>query len=134
MIGVWAMHAKTFILVLASLTTLFFAIPIFFAPLRWARLMLWKIPEQTDLTIYFGRCLGSFALVLEILMFRAGLTGVGLSFVFEFMMMVWAFMVVVHVAGAILRIQPMTETLEIGFWALLIVLTAAFWPGADVAG
>lgn len=130
MIGVWAEHAKTFILVLAIATTAFFVIPISFAPLRWARLMLWKIPEQTDLAVYFGRCLGAFGLIFEIFMFRAGLTGVGLSLVFEFMMLLWAFMVVVHIAGAIQRLQPITETLEIGFWALLIVLTTAFWPAA----
>ncbi len=130
MIGAWAEHAKTFILVLAFATTAFFVIPIFIAPLRWARLMLWTIPEQTDLAVYFGRCLGAFGLIFEIFMFRAGLTGVGLTLVFEFMMLLWTLMVVVHVAGAIQRIQPITETLEIGFWALLIVLTTVFWPTA----
>jgi hypothetical protein len=132
MVGIWAAHAKTFLIVLGVATTLFFSIPIFFMPLRWARMMLWKIPEDTDLAVYFGRCLGAFVLIFELFIFRAGLTGVGLYLVYEFMMLVWLFMIGVHIAGAIQRIQPITETLEIGFWAVLVVLTVAFWPGASV--
>ncbi len=130
MIGTFASHAQTFVLMLAVVTTVAFAIPILVAPLRWAKLMLWKIPEQTDLALYFGRCLGAFALTLEAFLFRAGSNGTGLTFVFEFMMLVWIFMVVIHVVGAIQKVQPITETLEIGFWLALIGLTAVFWPTA----
>lgn len=129
MIGIFAHHAQTLALILASATTILFAIPILIAPLAWARIMRWDIPEQTHLAIYFGRCLGAFALVLELFLFRAALTGEGLNFVFEFMMLIWIFMVGVHVVGAFQRIQPITETLEIGLWAFFIALTAAFWPG-----
>jgi hypothetical protein len=130
MIGIFAPHAQNFVLVLAVVTTLAFAIPILFAPLRWAKLMLWKIPEQPDLVVYFGRCLGAFVLIFEAFLFRAGINGVGLTFVFEFMILVWIFMVVIHVVGAIQKIQPITETLEIGFWLILILLTVGFWPTA----
>ncbi|HXY57415.1 MAG TPA: hypothetical protein VEH76_02430 [Methylocystis sp.] len=115
-------------LALAGTTTALFAIPIAFAPLRWARLMLWRLPEDTDLALYFGRCLGAIALMLEILAIRAGLTGEGLKFVFEFMMLTFATMVVIHVVGALQRVQPVTETLEIGLWLVFIAATAAFWP------
>jgi hypothetical protein len=131
MIGVLAPHAQIFVLVLAGATTAFFAIPILVVPLKWARFMLWAVPDQTDLAIYFGRCLGAFVVVLEIFMIRAGLTGEGLIFVFQFMMLVWILMVSVHVVGAIQGAQPITETLEIGFWMFLIVLTAAFWPSTN---
>ena len=130
MIGILALHAQSFAFYLASATTLFFAIPLLMAPLRWARMMRWKIPESTDLPIYFGRCLGAFAFIFELFIFRAALTGEGLKFVFEFMMLVWIFMFVIHIVGALQRVQPITETIEIGFWALLILLTAAFWPTA----
>ena len=130
MIGIFAPHAQIFLLSLAVVTTAAFAIPILFAPLRWAKLMLWPIPEQTDLAVYFGRCLGAFALIMEIFLLRAGITGEAIGFVFELMMSVWFFMVVIHVIGAIQRVQPITETLEIVFWVLLILLTAAFWPVA----
>lgn len=101
MIGIWAPHATTFLLVLATATTLFFSLPILFAPFLWARLMRWSIPEDTHLALYFGRCLGAFAVIFELFIFRAGFTGVGLTFVFEFMMLVWIFMVVVHIVGAL---------------------------------
>lgn len=128
MIGIWAPHAGSFLLVLAAATTLFFALPILLAPLRWARVMMWSIPEDTRLTVYFGRCLGAFVAIFELFIIRAGWTEAGLIFAFEFMILVWVFMLAIHIIGAVQRIQPITETLEIGFWALLIALTLAFWP------
>ena len=130
MIGVWGSQAQNFLLALGCATFLAFSIPITFAPLRWARLFLWEIPATTDLTIYFGRCLGAFAIILNIFMLRAALTGAAIETVFEFMMLVWVFMIAVHVVGALQRIQPITETIEILFWILLALLTAAFWPTA----
>jgi len=131
MIGVLGHHAQAYMLALAGTTTVLFAIPIAFAPLRWARLMLWRLPQDSDLALYFGRCLGALALVLEILAIKAGLTGEGLSFVFEFMMLTFVAMVVVHVVGALQKVQPVTETLETGLWLLFIIATAAFWPAAS---
>jgi hypothetical protein len=128
MIGIWSGGAQQFLLVLAVSTTLFFAIPIFFVPMRWAKLMLWTIPGHTDLAVYFGRCLGAFVLMMELMMLRAGLNGTGIPMVFEIMTIIWVFMIVVHVWGWLAKIQPITETLEIGFWVLLLALTLAFWP------
>lgn len=128
MIGIWSESAQRFLLILASLTTLFFAIPLFLAPLKWARLMLWRVPVETDLAVYFGRCLGAFALVFEFLMFRAGLYGTAITVTFETILIFWVFMVAVHLWGWIKGIQPITETLEIGFWLLLVALTLACWP------
>jgi len=59
MLGYYAQYSKEYITTLMLLTTLFFALPIFIAPLAWARAMRWAIPEQQHLTIYFGRCLGA---------------------------------------------------------------------------
>ena len=47
---------------------------------------------------------------------------------FEVLAAVALLMVLVHVHGAIKRIQPWTETLEIGFYAGMFVLTLMFWP------
>lgn len=130
MIGSWALHTQTFLLVLGALTLVLFSIPIACAPLRWARLVGWDIPNECNLAIYFGRCLGAFALILNFFMLRAALTGEAVGPTFEFMALVWGAMIVVHVVGAIQRVQPIVETLEIGFWILLALLTAAFWPVA----
>ncbi|MDQ2105771.1 hypothetical protein [Azospirillum isscasi] len=127
MLGIYAQHAQTYLLVLMISTTIFFALPIFIAPLTWARLMLWRIPEDKDLAVYFGRCLGAFILIVEFLMLR-GAGGEGTAYAFDVLFAVFGLMLAVHVYGAIRRIQPITETLEIGFWALLLVLNTCFYP------
>jgi hypothetical protein len=129
MIGIWRLHAQAFLLVLMLATSAAFALPIFLAPLTWARRLGWQIPEHTDLAVYFGRCLGAFILVVEMLMLRAVLTGIGLVFTFQVLIAVAVLMTVVHVWGAVQRIQPISETLEIGMYAGLGMLAVLFYPG-----
>lgn len=130
MIGLWNLHAQDYLLVLVLSTSLVFALPIFLCPLAWARLMRWRLPQEIDLAVYFGRCLGAFILIVEGLMLRAALTGEALLTTFEVLAAVALLMVLVHVHGALRRIQPWTETLEIGFYVALLVLTLLFWPVA----
>lgn len=132
MLGIWAEHSGTYLFVLATLTTLFFALPIFVKPLTWARLMRWEIPEQKHLAIYFGRCLGAFILIVEALMLRGALSSTHRVEAFEVLFMVFGLMFFIHVYGALRRIQPITETMEIGFWAVLFALNAAFFPAATL--
>ena len=127
-LGIWSEHARDYLLVVTIVTTLVFALPIYLAPLGWARLMGWRIPADTDLTIYFGRCLGAFILIIEGLMLRAALTGEGLLYTFQVIVAVAGLMTVVHIWGALQRIQPLLETLEIGMYAALLALTLLFWP------
>ena len=128
MLGLWSAHAADFLLILTLATTLVFALPIFLVPLTWARLMAWQIPQQTDLAVYFGRCLGAFILILEALMLRAALTGEAMHTAFELLAATATMMIVVHVYGALKRIQPLSEPLESGFYVLLLLLTLMFWP------
>lgn len=93
--------------------------------------MLWRLPEDTDLAVYFGRCVGAFVLLVELMMFRAA-AGSNIEFVFETLIALWLLMIIVHVWGWVRGIQPITETLEILFWILLLVLTIACWPGAEL--
>lgn len=132
MLGQWGDYATVYLLILMVTTTIGFAGPIFLVPLAWARAMLWRIPADTDLAVYFGRCLGAFILIVELLMLRAVTTGAGLADTFNVLFAVYGLMLVVHVYGAIRRIQPITETLEIGFWALLLVLNTLFYPAATL--
>jgi hypothetical protein len=129
MVGMWGSHAQAFLLVLMLVTTAAFALPIFLAPLAWATRLGWRIPEHTDLAVYFGRCLGAFILVVELLMLRAVLTGSGLVFTFQVLIAVAVLMTIVHIWGALQRIQPISETLEIGMYAGLGALTVLFYPG-----
>jgi hypothetical protein len=128
MLGFWGAHARTYLLLLMTVTTAVFALPIFLAPLKWARWFGWRIPQQTDLAVYFGRCLGSFILIVELLMLQAAITGTGLVITFQVLLAVSAFMIVVHAWGALLRIQPLSETLEIGMYSVLALLTVLFYP------
>jgi hypothetical protein len=133
MLGLWGAHAQTFLLILMAVTTLAFALPIFLVPLTWARWFGWRIPEHTDLAVYFGRCLGAFILIVEALMLRAGLSGEGLIFTYQVLIAVAVLMVIVHIWGAVLRIQPISETLEIGMYAGMGVLAVLFYPLAPAA-
>lgn len=128
MIGIWSNHAQTFLLVFSALVTLIFALPLFFAPLAWGRLFLWTVPDDTDLTVYFGRGAGAFLLTFLIFTFRAGLTGEGLVLMFQFLVVLFVFMLIMHIYGAIRKIQPITETLEIGMYTVLLLLALAFFP------
>jgi hypothetical protein len=127
-IGIWAEHAQAFLLVFGVAAGLAFALPIFLIPLTWARAFRWNLPQDTDLAIYFGRCLGVLAVVFAAFAVRAGLTGDGLELMFQIMIPVFVGMTLVHIVGAIQRIQPVTEMIEIGFWAILILLGLAFYP------
>ena len=128
MIGAYAEHARTFLLVWATVTIVVFAIPMVFAPLAWARAMRFQIPAQTDLAVYSGRCLGVFALVMDAMTLRAALTGVGIVFVSEVGLAFSTLMVPVHVYGGLKGIQPMTETLETALWAVSALLFVLFFP------
>lgn len=130
MIGLWSAHSQQYMLWFTVITTLAFALPIFFVPLFWARRMLWPIPEHTDLAVYFGRCLGALVLVVEAFAMRAALSGANLVAAFEIMTAIVALMIPVHIYGALKKIQPITETLEIGFWCTLLVLNLGFFPVA----
>lgn len=128
MLGMWNEFSRDYLMYVMILTTVAFSIPIFFVPLIWAKIMKWTIPEQTDLVLYFGRCLGSLALVMEYCTYQAATTGNGEVLVFHFWIGICAFMVALHIYGAFKRIQPITETLEIALWVLLLFLSLAFYP------
>ena len=132
MLGYYAQYSHYYITTLLIVTTLFFALPIFIAPIAWARAMRWTIPEHQHLAIYFGRCLGAFILVVEVAMLRSATTGTSFSYAFDILFVVFLLMFVVHVYGALKRIQPITETLEIGFWMILFVLNMLFYPAAVI--
>lgn len=132
MLGYYAQYSKEYITSLMVVTTLFFALPIFIAPLAWARAVRWTIPEHQHLAIYFGRCLGAFILVVEATMLRSATTGTSFSYAFDILFLVFALMCVVHVYGALKRIQPITETLEIGLWVILFILNILFYPAASI--
>lgn len=132
MLGFFSIYSKEYLATLMIVTTLFFALPIFVAPLQWAKLMGWAIPQERHLVVYFGRCLGAFILVVEIIMLHSVMNGIRDSYAFDVLYLVFLLMAVVHIYGAIRKIQPLSETLEIGLWLALIVLNTLFYPGTAI--
>ena len=128
MLGVYSSYSQTYLLVLASITTLVFALPLLLVPLAWARVMRWRIPEETDLTVYFGRCLGALVLGVDAMGFLGAFYPARQQVIFEVLYFVSVSMIAVHAYGAWRRIQPATETAEIAFYALLLLLTVMFQP------
>ncbi len=129
-IGLWSHLATNYLIVLSLVTLAVFSALLFFKPLLWAKLFWWHLPQETDLAIYFGRCLGAFALVTDVMFLHAAFTGVGVVTMLLFFTLFCILMVVVHIWGAIARIQPITETLETGMWVALVILNLLFMPVA----
>lgn len=59
---------------------------------------------------------------------HAGLTGNDIEVAFQILTASATLMVIVHVVGAVQRVQPLTETIEIGFWLAMAVLGVLFYP------
>ena len=126
MIGIWSEFSQQYLITWALFTSIVFTIPLFCVPITWARVLRWNIPADTDLAIYFGRCLGGVGLAICGLALHAGVTGQGIVEVFNLMFVAFGFLTIAHVWGAIRRIQPITETLEIVFWFGLVLLSHSF--------
>jgi hypothetical protein len=128
MIGVFAGYSDNFLFVIGLSTLTIFGIPMAIWPVQWAKTLRWLIPGETDLVVYYGRCLGCVAFVVGVFGMVASRTPAVQPFYFQFLLSCWVLMVVVHTYGAIKKIQPITETYEIGFWLILAALTLLFWP------
>lgn len=128
MIGLWSSKAGPYLRFVAIGTLLVFGLPMLLWPLRWAGAFGWEIPANPDLAIYFGRCLASAVCVLGFMAFRAASRPAVQSFYFDIMLGLIALMIGVHAYGALLGIQPISETIEIAYWVLLIVFTLLFYP------
>jgi hypothetical protein len=110
--------ASWFLLVNVAVFLFVYALPLTFAPLRWARWFRWPLPSgSTDLTVYLARCVGMLALAIIAMAVQAVPDPRGHRMVFELIAWATGFMVPLHVWGALRRTQPWTETLEIALYA-----------------
>jgi hypothetical protein len=128
MIGMYMEHSGSFLRVVAVLTLVAFAIPISLAPLAWARALRWDIDARPELALYFGRCLGVVALVLVWAAWHAASHPALQPFYFNMLIGSTGLLALVHVVGALQKVQPWTETAEIPFWGGLTVLALLFYP------
>jgi hypothetical protein len=108
--------ASWFLVAMALSFGVVFALPLLFAPLAWARLFQWELPSSTDLTVYFGRCLGGVAVAICVSALRAASAPAAHLWLFDLIVVAGALLSGVHVWGALQRRQPWTETVEIAVW------------------
>lgn len=130
MIGMFAEHSSTFLRIVAVLTTLVFSIPISLAPLKWASILGWTVDAKSDLALYFGRCLGVMAIVQSCAAWYVAGNAQLQPFYFAMLIAITVLMTVVHIVGAVQKVQPWIETAEIPFWGGLAVLGLLFYPVA----
>jgi hypothetical protein len=128
MIGIWQEYAGIYLLVVGVAMLLGFGIPLLLAPMSWARLFRWEVPPPGHLVMFLGRSLGVFICVVAAYAIRIAAVPSGQPFYFELMVWIVVAMFGLHVYGAIRKVQPITETIEIGLWAVLLLATLAFYP------
>jgi CBS-domain-containing membrane protein len=131
MVGLWSEQASGFLLVVALVAVLTLGLPMLVAPLTWASWLRWPIPEAPEgrhLSIYFGRCLGAVICVQAAVVLGQASERSVQPVLFGLLIGNFALMVAVHVWGALRETQPLSETIETGAWAVLLVLAIAFYP------
>ncbi len=132
MIGIWSKHVGTYLRIMGGVTLLTLGLPIFLLSTRWAEALQWEIPADMDLALYFARSLGAVACALSGAAFYvAGKPALQGAYI-RLTIAIYALVGGAHVWGALEGSQPITETLEIGAWALLIALALAFLPSDEV--
>ena len=105
-----------------------FGLPLFLAPLKWAKRVRWQVPEDTDLTVYLGRSLGAVAVALSLSGLWAARDPWRHRIVFKITAAMAALLAGVHVRGAIEGKQPWTETAEIPLWAATAIGAVVCYP------
>jgi hypothetical protein len=114
---------RTLLLVYAIAFTALIGAPLVLAPLAWARTLGWRVPEPTELAIYFGRCLGAvvIAIAAEAIWVSGDPASVGRML--DLIALALGAMTAVHAWGWIRGVQPRFEDLETFGYAALLALT-----------
>ena len=130
MIGIWGNYSSTFLFWFPVLILIVFALPMLFVPLVWAKIIGFTLPDETDLAVYYGRSLGVAAIGICVMCFVASELPAAQPAVIDGLIVIAALYVVTHIHGAIMKIQPLIETLEIGFWIALFCVCLLYTSDA----
>jgi hypothetical protein len=106
----------------------------FLSPLRWARALRWRIPDDTDLTVYLGRSVGVAVIAISAGALKAARRPEEHRIIFDVGFLAGVLATVVHVWGALQRRQPWTETAEIAFWSAMAAGALLAYPRGEPAG
>jgi hypothetical protein len=119
--------AAWFLRIAGVVMLIVFALPLLVSPMRWARAFGWKLPEDTDLAVYLGRCIGGLAVGVIVVAVHASFAPREHRIVFELLFVGSALLTLVHVKGALEGRQPRAETYEIVLYGALTVASGAFY-------
>jgi hypothetical protein len=134
MVGAWSSYTGTFLAWFPLLIMLVFGLPMLIAPMAWGRIIGFRLPDQTDLTVYFGRSLGVAISGLALAAYGASSFAPAQGVVMDGLILTAFLYVLTHVHGAVMRIQPLIETLEIAFFSTLVLLMLAVYPVGGASG
>lgn len=105
-----------------------FALPLLLDPYRWARAFGWPREPETDLGLYFGRCLGALATAICVQAARASRDPKRHRSYFEFVEIGGWLLAAVHLRGLLERRQPPIEHVEIVGYSALAVAARRVMP------
>lgn len=113
---------------ITALFTPIFALPLLLDPCRWARAFGWKKEPETDVGLYFGRCLGALATASCVQAAKAARDPEGNRAYFEFAEIAGWLLAAVHLRGLLERRQPPIEHAEIAGYSLFALAARRFRP------
>ena len=94
-----------------------FALPLFLNPYAWAKRFGWREEPETDVGLYFGRCLGAIAIGGCVQSVEAARDPERHRSFFLFAEVAAWFLAAVHVRQGLERRQPPIENAEIAMWS-----------------
>ena len=130
MIGILQAFSGTYLVVTGIAMLAAFGLPLLIVPMKWARVMRWEVPASAMLATFLGRSLGVILCVFAAYAIKAAFMPAAQLFFFELLLSLLVAMLALHVYGALRKTQPITETIEIALWVVLILATLAIWPSA----
>ena len=116
----------------ATAFVLFIGLPLLISPMRWARRIGWKIPDDTDLANYLGRSLGGLILPVIILLYIGARNPWEYRVMFDLVILATIFAAGVHFYGFLKRSQPAIEHVEIFMYIGLALVAWYFYPQPPV--
>jgi len=128
MIGLLAPYSNLYLYIVGVAMLTGYGLPLIFVPQHWARFFGWKIPEEKKLAVLLAQSLGILLTVISAFAFFVPGSPEVKPFFFNFLLTIIVGMIILHVYGAIRKLQPKMETWEILLWIILFILTLTFYP------
>ncbi len=122
------MPARIFLTVVGLVFLPLFAFPLLLNPYAWARAFGWRKEPQTDVGLYFGRCLGPVATAISVQALRASRQPARHRGLFDLLELGGWLLSAVHARGMIERRQPPIEHVETAGYAAVAILARRLRP------